>query len=85
MPRYSLISHPTQSNYVLDRMSLAADLFVDRRPDEAIGEVRSVADQMLMAFVAGVLVEGFSTLIAKSFNMTGRVAHTKRRLPALPD
>ena len=38
------------------------------------------ADLMLVAFVAGVLVEGFSTLIAKSFNMTGRVAHTKRRL-----
>ena len=38
------------------------------------------ADLMLVAFVAGVLVEGFSTLIAKSFNLTGRVAHTKRRL-----
>ena len=38
------------------------------------------ADLMLVAFVAGVLVEGFSTLIAKSFNMTGRVAFTKRRL-----
>ncbi|MDE0371182.1 MAG: oxygenase MpaB family protein [Rhodospirillales bacterium] len=38
------------------------------------------ADLMLVAFVAGVLVEGFSTLIAKSFNLTGRVAHTSRRL-----
>ncbi len=38
------------------------------------------ADLMLVAFVAGVLVEGFSTLIAKSFNMTGRVALTNRRL-----
>ncbi|MYF70159.1 MAG: DUF2236 domain-containing protein, partial [Proteobacteria bacterium] len=38
------------------------------------------ADLMLVAFVAGVLVEGFTTLIAKSFNLTGRVAHTKRRL-----
>ena len=38
------------------------------------------ADLILVAFVAGVLVEGFSTLIAKSFNMTGRVAFTKRRL-----
>ena len=38
------------------------------------------ADLMLVAFVAGVLVEGFSTLIAKSFNLTGRVAFTKRRL-----
>ena len=37
-------------------------------------------DLMLTAFVAGVLVEGFSTLIAKSFNITGRVASTKRRL-----
>ena len=37
-------------------------------------------DLMLVAFVTGVLVEGFSTLIAKSFNMTGRVATTKRRL-----
>ncbi len=37
-------------------------------------------DLMLTAFVTGVLVEGFSTLIAKSFNITGRVASTKRRL-----
>ncbi len=37
-------------------------------------------DLMLIAFVTGVLVEGFSTLIAKSFNMTGRVAATPRRL-----
>ena len=37
-------------------------------------------DLMLVAFVTGVLVEGFSTLIAKSFNMTGRVSSTKRRL-----
>ena len=35
---------------------------------------------MLVAFVTGVLVEGFSTLIAKSFNITKRVAVTKRRL-----
>ena len=35
---------------------------------------------MLVAFVTGVLVEGFSTLIAKSFNITGRVASTPRRL-----
>ena len=37
-------------------------------------------DLILTAFVTGVLVEGFSTLIAKSFNITGRVASTKRRL-----
>ncbi len=37
-------------------------------------------DLMLVAFVTGVLVEGFSTLIAKSFNTTGRVAATPRRL-----
>ena len=37
-------------------------------------------DLMLIAFVTGVLVEGFATLIAKSFNMTGRVAMTPRRL-----
>ena len=37
-------------------------------------------DLMLVAFVTGVLVEGFSTLIAKSFKLTGRVASTKRRL-----
>ena len=37
-------------------------------------------DFMLAAFVAGVLVEGFSTTIAKSFSMTGRVAATSRRL-----
>ena len=40
MPRFSLISLPSQSNHVLDRMSLAADLFVNGRPQEAIGEVR---------------------------------------------
>lgn len=38
------------------------------------------ADLMLAAFVTAVLVEGFSTLIAKSFRITGRVAATKRRL-----
>ena len=37
-------------------------------------------DLMLAAFVTGVLVEGFSTMIAKSFNITGRVASTRRRL-----
>ncbi|MDE0332110.1 MAG: oxygenase MpaB family protein [Nitrospinae bacterium] len=37
-------------------------------------------DLMLVAFVTGVLVEGFSTLIAKSFNATGRTAATPRRL-----
>ena len=37
-------------------------------------------DLMLVAFVTGVPVEGFSTLIAKSFRITGRVASTKRRL-----
>ena len=37
-------------------------------------------DLMLAAFVTGVLVEGFSTLIAKSFKITGRVASTRRRL-----
>ena len=34
---------------------------------------------ILVAFVAGVLIEGFSTMIAKSFNMTGRVALTPER------
>ena len=38
------------------------------------------ADLMLVAFVTGVLIEGFSTLIAKSFNITGRTAQAKRRL-----
>ncbi len=38
------------------------------------------ADFILAAFVTGVLVEGFSTLIAKSFNMTGRVFATEKRL-----
>ena len=37
-------------------------------------------DLMLIAFVTGVLVEGFSTLIAKSFRITGRVQATTRRL-----
>ncbi len=38
------------------------------------------SDLMLAAFVVAVLVEGFSTLIAKSFRITGRVAFTNRRL-----
>lgn len=38
------------------------------------------ADLMLAAFVTAVLVEGFSTLISKSFRITGRVAATNRRL-----
>ena len=37
-------------------------------------------DLMLVAFVTGVLVEGFATLISKSFYITGRVGATKRRL-----
>ncbi len=37
-------------------------------------------DLMLVAFVTGVLVEGFATLISKSFYTTGRVGSTKRRL-----
>lgn len=37
-------------------------------------------DLMLAAFVTGVLVEGFATLISKSFYLTGRVGSTKRRL-----
>ncbi len=37
-------------------------------------------DLMLVAFVTGVLIEGFSTLISKSFSITGRVASTNRRL-----
>ena len=37
-------------------------------------------DLMLAAFVTGVLVEGFATLISKSFYITGRVGATERRL-----
>ncbi len=46
----------------------------------AIRAFNANVDLMLAAFVTGVLVEGFSTLIAKSFRITGRVASTKRRL-----
>ena len=46
----------------------------------AIRAFNANVDLMLIAFVTGVLVEGFSTLIAKSFSITGRVASTKRRL-----
>ena len=40
------------------------------------------ANLVLAAFVTGALVEGFSTMIAKSFRITGRVGskNTKRRL-----
>ena len=37
-------------------------------------------DYILVAFISGVLVEGFSTMIAKSFHITGRVGATSRRL-----
>ncbi|MYB34116.1 MAG: DUF2236 domain-containing protein [Gammaproteobacteria bacterium] len=45
-----------------------------------VATFHSQVDRMLAAFVAGVLVEGFSTLIAKSFRMTGRVQSTGKRL-----
>lgn len=38
------------------------------------------ASLFLVAFVCGVLVEGFSTLISKSFDVTDRLAQTDRRL-----
>ena len=38
------------------------------------------ANLFLVAFVGGVLVEGFATLISKSFYITERLAHTDRRL-----
>ena len=47
MPRFTLVAHPPESNYVLDRMSLAADLFVDSRSREAIREVRNADLQAL--------------------------------------
>ena len=47
MPRFTLVTHPPESNYVLGRMSLAADLFVDGRSQEAIREVRSADLQSL--------------------------------------
>ena len=37
----------------------------------AVRAFHANADLMLVAFVTGVLIEGFSTLIAKSFNITG--------------
>ena len=40
-------------------------------------------DLMLVAFVTGVLVEGFSTLIAKSFRITGRVFSKSGATPAI--
>ena len=38
------------------------------------------ANLFILVFVCGVLVEGFATLISKSFHMTERLAHTDRRL-----
>ena len=46
----------------------------------AVRAFHANADLMLVAFVTGVLIEGFSTLIAKSFNITGRTVRAKRRL-----
>lgn len=51
--------------------------------EEFVPGIRSFhanVDLMLVAFVTGVLVEGFATMIAKSFNLTGRVKTTTRRL-----
>ncbi len=48
--------------------------------DPAIRAFNKNVDLMLVAFVTGVLVEGFSTLIAKSFKITNRVGETTRRL-----
>ena len=56
-------------------------LWLNRRAFEpGIRAFHGNVDLMLVAFVTGVLVEGFSTRIAKSFRITGRVAATKRRL-----
>ena len=44
---FSLIAHPPESNYVLDRMSDAADLFVDGNSDEAIRVVRAANTKSL--------------------------------------
>lgn len=51
-----------------------------KKLDPGIRAFHAKADLILVAFVTGVLVEGFSILIAKSFNMTGRVLSTTRRL-----
>ena len=43
--------------------------------DPAIRAFYIHVTNMLVAFVTGVLIEGFTTLISKSFNITGRVAY----------
>lgn len=46
------------------------------RPDEALAGCRGFhrhAEMLVAAFVGAVLIEGFSTLISKSFSITGRV------------
>ena len=42
------------------------------------------ADLLIIAFVSSVLVEGFTTLIAKSFAMTGRTATNLKAPSAKP-
>ena len=43
--------------------------------DPAVRAFYTNAANMLLAFVAGVLVEGFSTLMSKSFSITERMLH----------
>ncbi len=48
--------------------------------DPGIRAFHANTNSVLVAFLTGVLIEGFSTLIAKAFYITGRVARTDRRL-----
>lgn len=48
--------------------------------DPGIRAFLTNASLFIVAFVCGVLVEGFATLISKSFHLTERLTHTDRRL-----
>ena len=75
-----LRSAPQALRDIFDKINTPPPWLDYKAFNPAIRAFNKNVDLMLTAFVTGVLVEGFSTLIAKSFNITGRVGSTTRRL-----
>ena len=75
-----LRSAPQELRAFFDKINTPPPWLDYKAFNPAIRAFNKNVDLMLTAFVTGVLVEGFSTLIAKSFNITGRVGSTTRRL-----
>ncbi len=75
-----LRSAPQALRDIFDKINIPPPWLDYKAFNPAIRAFNKNVDLMLTAFVTGVLVEGFSTLIAKSFSITGRVGSTTRRL-----